>query len=144
MKRCLADVNVLLALLVRHHEHHRTALKWFEELAAGEAGLCRVVQLSLIRLLGNASIMRERVMAAASAWIVIEQLLEDERVDLIAEPASLDAAFPAFLKYPVPTGKLVGDAYLAAFAIADSRRMVTLDRGFRQYKGLNVQLLGRH
>jgi predicted nucleic acid-binding protein len=53
MKQCLTDVNVLLALLLRQHEYHRTALKWFDILAAGEAGLCRIVQLALIRLLGH-------------------------------------------------------------------------------------------
>jgi predicted nucleic acid-binding protein len=35
MKRCLADVNVLLALLVRHHEHNEL-LRWFDSLEAGE------------------------------------------------------------------------------------------------------------
>ncbi len=38
MKRCLADVNVLLALLVRHHEHHKLAGEWFDNLAAGGNG----------------------------------------------------------------------------------------------------------
>jgi hypothetical protein len=43
----------------------------------------------------------------------------------------------------VPTGKLIGDAYLAAFSIAGARRMVTLDRGFRQFKSLDVEVLTR-
>ena len=45
------------------------------------------------------------------------------------------------LRYPVPTPKLVGDAYLAAFAIAGGRKMVTADGGFRQFRGLDVELL---
>jgi toxin-antitoxin system PIN domain toxin len=142
MKPCLADVNVLLALLVRHHEHHRRARKWFDGLAAGEAGLCRMVQLALIRFFGNASIMGDHVMPAAAAWILLEELLADERLEFIAEPPLVDSVFPTLLQYRAPTSKLVGDAYLAAFAIAASRRMVTLDRGFRQFKGLAVELLG--
>lgn len=143
MKRCLADVNVWLALLVMQHEHHRTAIRWFDKLPAGEAGLCRMVQLALIRLLGNRSIMGESAISAAAAWDLIETLLEDERVSMIPEPPRIDSVFPALLKYPVPTGKLAGDAYLAAFAMSDSRRLVTLDRGFRQFRGLEVELLVR-
>ncbi len=47
----------------------------------------------------------------------------------------------ALVKYPVPTGKLVADAYLAAFAIASSRVLITLDRGFRQFKVPDVKIL---
>jgi hypothetical protein len=139
----LADVNVWLALLVMQHEHHRTAIRWFDKLPAGEAGLCRMVQLALIRLLGNRSIMGDSAISAAAAWDLIETLLEDERVSMIPEPPRIDSVFPALLQYPVPTGKLVGDAYLAAFAMSDSRRLVTLDRGFRQFRGLEVELLVR-
>lgn len=143
MKRCLADVNVWLALLVMQHEHHRTAVKWFDGLPAGEAGLCRLVQLALIRLLGNRSIMGDSAIAAATGWDLIETLLEDERVSMIPEPARIDSVLPALLEYHVPTGTLVADAYLAAFAMSDSRRLVTLDRGFRQFRGLEVELLVR-
>lgn len=143
MTPCLVDVNVWLALLVRQHEHHRLAGKWFDDLAASEAELCRLVQLALIRLLANRSIMGEHALSTTAAWDLIETLKEDERVEFVAEPAGLDAVMPELLKYPVPTGKFVTDAYLAAFAMAASRRLVTLDRGFRQFRGLRVDLLGR-
>jgi toxin-antitoxin system PIN domain toxin len=143
MKPCLADVNVLLALLVRQHEHHRLALRWFDRLAANEAGLCRFVQLALIRLLGNHHIMGDDAVPAGTAWHLIDELAQDERVDFVPEPDLLDSVLPTLLNYPVPTGKLIGDAYLAAFSIAGSRKMVTLDRGFRQFKGLEVEILQR-
>ncbi len=57
-------------------------------------------------------------------------------------PPDLNRFFPALLSYPVPTGKPVSDAYLAAFAISASRRLVTLDAGYRQFQGLDVELLG--
>lgn len=142
MKRCLADVNVWLALLVLHHEHHQDALKWYDSLAAGEAGLCRFVQLALIRLLGNRSIMSDRALSARESWDLIGKLAEDERVDFLAEPKDVDLELPVLLKYPIPTRKLVGDAYLAAFAISASLRLVTLDRGYRQFRGLEVDVLG--
>jgi len=143
MKPCLADVNVLLALLVRQHEHHRLALRWFDRLAANEAALCRFVQLALIRLLGNRHIMGDDAVPAATAWRLIDELAQDERIIFVAEPDLLDSYFPALLNSPVAAGKLVGDAYLAAFSMATSRRMITFDRGFRQFKGLEVEVLSR-
>ena len=38
MKRCLADADVVLALLEKHHEHHGLATAWFDALGAGQAG----------------------------------------------------------------------------------------------------------
>jgi toxin-antitoxin system PIN domain toxin len=143
MKRCLVDVNVLLALLVRHHEHHKMAVKWFDKLAAGEAGLCRSVQLALIRLLGNRAVMGEYAVSALAAWKLIDDLMQDERLYFVAEPDGVDSVFPGLLRYPISTGKLVGDAWLAAMSIAVSTKLVTLDSGFRQFKGLDVTVLAR-
>ena len=142
MKRSLVDINVWLSLLLRQHQHHGIARKWYESLEASEAGLCRFVQLGLIRLLGNRSVMEDGAVSAAAAWRLIEELLEDERVEFVAEPPDIERFFPALLNYPGPTGKLVSDAYLAAFAIGASRRLVTLDAGYRQFRGLDVELLG--
>ena len=69
------------------------------------------------------------------------KLIEDQRAEFIPEPAGIDDTMLALVKYPVPTGKLVADAYLAAFAIASARVLITLDRGFRQFKGLDVEIL---
>ena len=141
MKRCLVDVNVLLALLVARHQQHDTALAWFDGLAPGEAALCRFVQLGLIRLLGNRTVMGDDAIPAAAAWEQIQTLLEDERIDFIQEPSRIDAILPRLFRYHVPTSKLIADAYLAALAMASSLRMVTLDRGMSQYQGLEVELL---
>jgi uncharacterized protein len=141
MKPCLIDVNVLLALLVRHHEHHALALRWFDGLQPGEAALCRFVQLALIRLLGNRSVMGEHAVSAAAAWQVIEELLADERMEFALEPPSLGAVLPELLRYSSPTNKLVGDAYLAAFCAAGEMGLVTIDRGFAQFAGLDLRLL---
>lgn len=141
MTPCLVDVNVLLALVALQHVHHSAARKWFSALSAGEAGLCRVVQLALIRLLNNRSVMGEGAISPGAAWRLIEELLEDERLEYVPEPPRLDSVLPILLVHPMPAGKLVTDAYLAAFAIASSRCLVTFDKGFRQFKGLELDLL---
>ena len=141
MKPCLADVNVLFALLVRHHEHHKTALRWFDNLVAGEAALCRFVQLALVRLLCNRTVMGEYAVSASAAWHLILELTDDERLEFAVEPAHFDPVFPEMLKYTVPTNKLVADAYLAAFSIAAKIRLVTFDKGFSQFRGVDLELL---
>ena len=141
MQRCLADVNVLLPLLVRHHEHHKTGLRWFDGLAPEEGVLCRFVQLALIRLLGNRSVMGEYAVSASAAWELMEALMEDERLIFAAEPTLVNSILPGLLKYPVPTNKLVGDAYLAAFSMAGQMRLATVDKGFKQFRGVNLELI---
>ena len=109
MTRCLVDVNVWFALVVRQHRHHDIARAWYETLAAGEADMCRLVQLGLIRLLGNATILGPDAISAAAAWTLITVLLQDERVEFREEPALLDSYLPSFWTYPIPAGKLVKD-----------------------------------
>ncbi len=141
MKPCLVDVNVWFALLVVPHEHHEKASHWYDSLEAGNAVLCRHVQLALIRLLSNKTILQDEAIAARTAWDTLTELASDERVVFHAEPSEFETVFPALLRYPVPTTKLVSDAYLAAFAIAGALPFLTFDRGFRQFRGLEVTLL---
>ncbi len=139
---CLVDTNVWLALVFVEHLQNEAALRWFEGLEAGEAGFCRMAQLGLIRLLGTPQIMGKHAVSAGEAWRRVLALLEDERVEFVAEPADLDAYLPGMFRYRTPTRHLMNDAYLSAFAIAAGRRLTTLDRGFLQFRGLEVELLG--
>lgn len=141
MKRCLADVNLLLPLLARAHPHHLAAVEWFNGLEAGEGVLCRLAHLAVVRLLGNPSIMGAHAMTAYAAWKLVEELAEDERIDFAPEPELLGRHLPGLLRYGVPTNKLVNDAYLAAFALAGQMRMATFDQGFRQFPELDLILL---
>jgi uncharacterized protein len=141
MKRCLVDVNVILALLVRQHVHHALARGWFAELQARQAGLCRLVQLGLVRLLGNRTIMANDAVPALVGWRIIEELLQDERLEFLPEPSRIDTLLPAVLDHPVSPGKLVSDAYLAAFAMTAALQLVTLDRDFLRFRRLDVRLL---
>lgn len=141
MKPCLVDVNVFLALLVRYHVHHRAAKAWFDRLARRQAALCRLVQLSVVRLLCNRSIMADRVVPALRAFEMLAELREDERLEFVAEPPFLDDSLYRILRYSAAKPKLISDAYLAAFAVAGSLSLVTFDKGFRDFIGLDLILL---
>jgi toxin-antitoxin system PIN domain toxin len=141
MKPCLVDVNVWVGWTVPRHSHHAAAAAWFDQASAGEAGWNRFVQLGVMRVLGNPVVMGSAAVSAPEAWRIVSDLGQDLRVDLIDEPRGLESAFGPLLRYSGPTNKLIADAYLAAVAIASSRRLVTFDRGFRQFDGLDLLLL---
>jgi len=142
MNSYLVDINVWLALLVQQHAHHTPSLDWFSARGPGEVGLCRIAQLGVVRLMGNARVMQGAPVRAARAWGAVRESLDDERVEFLDEPAGIDAIVPTLFQYPVPTPQLINDAYLAAFAMASRRRLATYDRGFRQFRGLDVEFLG--
>ena len=141
MKPCLADVNVLLALLFKQHEHHAAARRWAEKLGPSEAWICRTVQFSVVRLLSTPAVVGAAAVPLSAAWNLMETLLQDERFNFAAEPEGLEAALPALFRYKTPTRSLAADIYPAAFAIASSRRLVTFDRGFAQFQGLETEIL---
>ncbi len=85
--------------------------------------------------------MRNHAVSASAAWDLIAELMEDERLEFVAEPPLLDAVFPKLLRYPEPTYKLVGDAYLAAFSIAGQMGLTTVDKGLEQFRDLDLRLL---
>lgn len=94
-----------------------------------------------MRALGNPAILKNQAISALQAWRVIEELLEDERVDLAVEPEGFDQIFPAILRYRVPAGKLVGDAYLAAFPMGSGMALATFDKGLPAIQGLGCRAL---
>lgn len=141
MKPCLADLNFLIPVVIKTHLHHSTALHWYRQQSAGGIGMCRVVQLGMIRLLGNSRIMQDKALPARAAWDLTTELLKDERLEFWNEPPGLDDQLRPLFRYPVPTPSLVGDAYLAAFAITLNVNLVTFDSGFQQFDKLSLELL---
>ena len=123
------------------HSHREICLEWYETLERDQMGLCRVVQLAVMRLLGTKAVMGADAIPASEALRAVEELLEDERGDFVVEPEGLDIEFRRLLRRQHPTPKMINDAYLAAFAIASGRRLVTRDRGFLEFRGLDVELL---
>lgn len=138
----LCDVNVLLALVTDRHALHGLAVRWSDGISAGEAVLCRVTQMGLLRLLNNPVVMQEDVLDTAGCWAIWRRLLEDERFRFAAdEPVGLDAVFERFTRGRAFSPRLWTDAYLAAYAHANQLTLVTLDRGFRGFPDLACDVL---
>ncbi|MEU6642443.1 TA system VapC family ribonuclease toxin [Saccharomonospora sp. NPDC046836] len=137
----LLDVGVWLAAVWTGHARHPQVAAWFSE-QSDELRLCRVTQMGLLRLLSNAAVMGEDVLARADAWKVIDQLRTDERVQWAGEPAQVEPAWRALSARDDNSHKLWTDDYLAAFAQAAGLTLVTLDTGFsRRYPSVTVEVL---
>ncbi len=142
MNSYLIDANVLLALLSRNHAHHAVARSWYRGLGDAEFGLCRLVQLTVVRLLATKRVMGEAVMPVSAGWGVLGDLAEDSRVVFVGEDAETERVLPTMWRYAQPTPQLVNDGYLAALALSTGRRLATFDQGFREFPGLGVTVLG--
>jgi toxin-antitoxin system PIN domain toxin len=138
----LCDVNLLLALVTDRHALHQAAVQWAASVPAGEAALCCVTQMGLLRLLNNPAVMGEDVLDSEGCWTVWNRLLEDERFRFVAdEPSGLDADFQRYTRGRRFSPRLWTDAYLAAYAHAGQLTLVTFDHGFRNFPGLICEVL---
>jgi toxin-antitoxin system PIN domain toxin len=138
----LCDVNLLLALCDEAHIHHPAACAWLESVEEpASVFLCRVTQLGLLRLLTNPALLGARACPVRRAWRVWDTLLSDERFAFQDEPPHLEKGLREFTRGFTFSPKLWQDAYLAAFAHAAGLRLVTFDRGFRKFKGLDCHIL---
>lgn len=141
MKSYLADVNVWLALCSDRHVHYAAAHRWFASVAPGQAFLCRLTQLALLRLLTNRRVMDEDVLSQAGAWRVHDRLREDVRVAYMDEPPGLEAAFRRLTHTHLPALGGWTDAYLAALALTRGLTLVSFDQGFRHLEGIDALIL---
>lgn len=140
----LCDVNVLLSLVHEGQQFHEAARQWEARVTKrGEIGFSRATQVALLRLLNNPAVMGADLRDGKGAWGALDQLLLDERFVLVVEPPNFEEHFRDLTLRIKHSHQLWPDAYLAALAIATGRIMVTFDPGFRNYKGLNVEVLGR-
>ena len=147
MTSYLLDSNVWVALSLEAHVHHIMAQAWLRSVDQSASLLfCRSTQQSFLRLLSTPTIpglMGLQPLTNADAWSVYETITADERVALrLEEPTGIDAHWRRFASRPTASTKLWMDAYLAAFAMAGGLTMVTTDRAFRQFDGLDLVVLG--
>jgi toxin-antitoxin system PIN domain toxin len=136
----LCDANVLLALVYDRHVHHTAALAWLDT-QSRTAVLCRVTQLSLLRLLCHTTVMGADVCTLAGAWSIYDAIQNDERFHFVAEPEPLERVLRRLTQAPTISPKVWTDAYLAAFALSAGLQLVTFDRGFQQFRDLQLILL---
>ena len=141
----LADSNIFIAMAVENHASHRIAVKWFESTADSDGvAFCRATQTTFLRLLTRKIAGSYSPLTNRQAWEVYDQLLGDDAITFVEEPANLGAVWRECAARDTISPKVWMDAYLAAFAISGGLRLVSLDQDFRIYQahGLDLLLLG--
>ncbi len=89
-----------------------------------------------MRAYGAEPLANDQAWEASTAW------LRDPRIAFMDEPATLQQAWQRFGCVRTVSPKLWMDAYFAAFARAADLQLVTTDKAFKQFKGLDLHLLG--
>lgn len=137
----LLDVGVWLAAAWGRHVHHPPVARWFGQQPEGLV-LCRVTQMSLLRLLSSPAVLGPDVISRSAAWAAVDQFRADSRVLWADEPPQLELLWRAFSARDDNSHKLWTHDYLAAFAQAGELPLATLDRACkRRYPSVRVDVL---
>jgi toxin-antitoxin system PIN domain toxin len=144
----LCDSNIWLALALSKHAHHVAAREWLDTVEAPMSiFFCRATQQSFLRLLTNVSVLApygNPPLTNREAWSAYEAFLADDRITFRAdEPVGLESSWKELAVRRTASPKLWMDAYLAAFALSGRYSMVTTDAAFRQFRGLDLLVLGQ-
>jgi uncharacterized protein len=135
----LPDVNVLLALAFDAHQHHPLAMEWISK--ADDCRVCRITQSGFLRLATNPAVFGDETLNLSQAWAVYDTLMEDERFTFTAEPLGFEHLWRRMTNVTTYSPRIWMDRYLAAFAMADSLTLATLDRTFAALPELSVHVL---
>ena len=136
----LLDSNVWLPLVWDGHSHHKKAISWVS--AQSEAlCFCRVTHLALLRHLTHKAILGEEALTNSRAMALVDQLLQSPSIRLVAEPTGVQERLRLYGESNTKSPQIWTDAYLAAFALAGGMRFATFDRGFKRFKGLDLEMV---
>ncbi|WP_419842339.1 TA system VapC family ribonuclease toxin [Candidatus Poriferisodalis sp.] len=130
MSAALADSNLLIALTVQDHVHHRRSRAWFDS-HTGQLATCPITQGALLRFL-----VREGV-SARNAPGALQQVQSLPQHAFWADEIGFDSTVLA----GVIGHRQVTDAYLAALARHRNGRLATLDRGLAALHPRHAELI---
>jgi hypothetical protein len=132
----LPDLNVWLALSWPGHSHHRQAVHYWEQQAADQVLFCTVTALGLVRMVSQPKLMGVAVKNAAEASALLHALCQQPGVQLAEPEHNGWEVFHQLLQSAELPARLCTDAHLAALAIANGWRLVSFDRDFERFEGL--------
>ncbi|MEN8662371.1 MAG: TA system VapC family ribonuclease toxin [Lentimonas sp.] len=146
MSAVLFDVNVWLALAFTTHPKHGAAKIAFESASRDAPAIfCRATQQSFLRLVTTPAIQKcyaSEPISNALAWDRWEVLAAMVQVRFLGEPPGLAKQWSSYANLKTAAPKVWMDAYLAAFAKGYGITVLTLDRDFKNFADLDVQMLG--
>ena len=134
----LPDLNVWLALASPTHQHHSSAVRYWEGQSSQHVLFCTVTALGLVRLVMQPKVMGDAVLTPAQASALLDQFVQQPGVSH-AQPSSEGwDVFHVLMRQAELSPRLCTDAYLAALAITNQWRLVSFDRDFQSFPGLTL------
>ena len=125
----LPDVNVWVAINHKVHQHHLSALTWFNTLDEHSVLVfCRQTQMGLFRLLTSQAILGNETFTMKQCWKLYAEWINDGGAELWSEPVGTEAAFSRRTAIEERSPKRWNDAYLAAFVETAGITLVTFDK----------------
>jgi uncharacterized protein len=141
--RLLPDVNVWVALAGLNHSHHVETRSWFDSVVGNDSiCFCRATQQGFLRLITEPAIFGTAAVSNDKAWDAYLALKLDPRISWVNEPEGVEDVWTQYALRPTRSPKIWMDAYLAALARLHGMRLVSFDKGFRVYEGLDWLDLG--
>ncbi len=139
----LPDINVWLALSFESHVCHKSAKAWIDSVGNDEIAFCRQTQQGYLRLASNPKALGKDAVTMEKAWNLYERILSDPRITLLPEPVDIESKWKRLTARRSRSPKLWNDAWIGAFAIVEQARLITFDKAFRQFEGLNYLILSQ-
>ncbi len=138
----IVDTNVLIAAAISNHPHHQIAKTWLQQALQSERQLGLPVNavLGFVRIVTQSRIVQTPLtINQAQQWLNV--CLQAPNC-VQPQPASdhLSKVFD-LLNRVGSAGNLVSDAHLAVLAIEHGASIVSFDRDFQRFPGLQVLLL---
>lgn len=133
----LLDINVWLAVCLPDHHHHRRARAFWDDESGRELAFCRVTSLGFVRLATHRAVTGDPPLTVEEAWRTYNDFRNLPEVIFAAEPEGCEQQLEAWANGGDFPPRLWTDAYLAAFARTGGFRLVTFDRDFRRFRGLD-------
>jgi len=137
----LPDVNFWLALAWEMHDGHPAARAWWQTRRNERIYFCRVTQAALLRLLTNRSVMKGTPKSQAEAWQIFDALRGAPGVEWAGETEGLESEWRRLSSRASASTERWTDDCLAAWARLLNFRVITFDAGFKDYPGLQLELL---
>ena len=138
----IVDANVLLYAANKTALHHRSGRIWLDGALSGDepVGFAWIALLAFLRLSTRPGVF-PKPLAPKQAFGVVEEWM--------AQPVALEvhptvrhfAVLRGLVEEVGAAGNLTTDAHLAALAIEHGAELVSFDRDFQRFQGLQSQLL---
>ncbi len=145
MPGSLLDVNVWLAAAFEAHPAHATAQTVILQASTGAPALfCRATQQSFLRLVSTPAIFQaygRDALTNLDALAALQAFQSLDQVELIEEPIGVERLWWQLAGLGKSAPKRWMDAYLAAFAITSTTRLISLDQDFRQFLSAGLDLV---